>query len=106
MKKTVKIELRKVSLGIAGGTTEGWLVIGKNDVIHGMVHHIDGDLFTISSNTDERIQAFGWCPMFDSLEHVQNDLEVALAMTDRAEVEQWIEDSERYDHDHDSSHLH
>ncbi len=104
--KTVKIELREVKLATLSGETRGWLITGENEVIHGMVHPIDGDLFTISSTTDPRMQAFGWCPMFDSLAHVQNDLEIALAMTSAGEVEQWIEDSERYDDDDHHGHLH
>ncbi|WP_339858031.1 hypothetical protein [Thalassospira alkalitolerans] len=106
MMKNVKIELRQVKLGSLGGATDGWMIVGTDDVIHGLVHRIDGDLFTISSTTDERIQAFGWCPMFDSLAHVQNDLEIALAMQSAAEVEEWIEQSERHDNDHDHGQLH
>ncbi|WP_281251331.1 hypothetical protein [Thalassospira alkalitolerans] len=44
--------------------------------------------------------------MFDSLAHVQNDLEIALAMQSAAEVEEWIEQSERHDNDHDHGQLH
>lgn len=104
--KTVKIELREVKLGTLSGPTQGWLIVGEDDVIHGMAHSIDGELFTISSNTDPRIQAFGWCPMFDSLAHVQGDLEIALAMSSANEVEEWIEQSERYDDDSHHGHLH
>ncbi|MEQ8393318.1 MAG: hypothetical protein RIB30_20215 [Thalassospira sp.] len=104
--KTVKIELREVKLGILSGATKGWLIIGEQDIIHGMAHPIDGELFTISSTTDPRIQAFGWCPMFDSLAHVQNDLEIALAMTSAAEVEEWLEESERFDDEGHQGHLH
>lgn len=104
--KTVKIELREVKLGTLSGASQGWLIMGEQDVIHGMVHPIDGELFTISSNTDPRIQAFGWCPMFDNLAHVQNDLEIALAMQSADEVEQWIEQSERYDDDSHHGHMH
>ncbi|MCC9622772.1 hypothetical protein LPB41_13825 [Thalassospira sp. MA62] len=104
--KTTKVELREVKLGTASGVAQGWLIIGTDDVIHGMVHPIDGDLYTISSNTDPRIQAFGWCPMFDSLAHVQNDLEIALAMQSADEVEAWLEESDRFDSDHDHGHLH
>ncbi|MEQ5774255.1 MULTISPECIES: hypothetical protein [unclassified Thalassospira] len=105
--KIAKIELRKVQLGTLGGSSDGWLIVGDNDVIHGTVHPIDGDLFTIASTTDERIQAFGWCPMFDSLDHVHNDVAIALAMGGAAEVEQWLEESERHDIDHTpDGHLH
>ncbi|WP_102785114.1 MULTISPECIES: hypothetical protein [Thalassospira] len=104
--KTTKIELREVKLGTLSGASQGWLIVGQDEVIHGMAHPIDGELFTISSTTDPRIQAFGWCPMFDSLAHVQNDLEIALAMQSAAEVEEWIEQSERYDDDSHQGHLH
>jgi len=104
--KTVKIELREVKLGTHSGSTTGWLIVGDKDVIHGMAHPIDGELFTISSTTDQRIQAFGWCPMFDSLAHVQNDLEIALAMSSATEVEEWIEESERFDDDGHQTPLH
>ncbi len=104
--KTAKIELKQVKLGTLSGATEGWMIVREDDVIHGLVHQIDGDLFTISSTTDERIQAFGWCPMFDSLAHVQNDLEIALAMQSAGEVEEWIEQSERFDDESHNGHLH
>jgi hypothetical protein len=105
MTKIAKIELRKVQLGTLGGPTDGWLIVGENDIIHGSVHPIDGDLYTIASNTDERIQAFGWCPMFDSLDHVRQDLEIALAMGSAEEVESWIEESGRHDEE-DGEHGH
>ncbi|SOB91506.1 hypothetical protein [Thalassospira xiamenensis] len=104
--KTAKIELKQVKLGTLAGATDGWMIIGEDDVIHGLVHRIDGDLYTISSTTDERIQAFGWCPMFDSLAHVQNDLEIALAMQSAHEVEEWIEQSDRFDDEGNHRHLH
>ena len=104
--KTVKIELREVELATLSGSTRGWLITGDSGIIHGMVHPIDGDLFTISSNTDPRIQAFGWCPMFDSLAHVQSDLEIALAMSSQEEVETWLEESERFDDDGNHGHVH
>lgn len=104
--KTVKIDLREVELATLSGPTRGWLITGEGGVIHGLVHPIDGDLFTISSTTDARIQAFGWCPMFDSLAHVQADLEIALAMSSQDEVEAWLEESERFDDDSHHGHIH
>lgn len=104
--KTVKIDLREVNLATLSGSTRGWLIIGEDGAIHGMVHPIDGELFTISSTTDPRIQAFGWCPMFHSLAHVQGDLEIALGMSSQAEVEAWLEESERFDDGNDHGHLH
>lgn len=103
--KTIKIDLREVELATLSGPTRGWLIRGEGGVIHGLVHPIDGDLFTISSTTDARIQAFGWCPMFDSLAHVQADLEIALAMSSQDEVEAWLEESERFDDGH-HGHVH
>jgi hypothetical protein len=44
--------------------------------------------------------------MFDSLAHVQNDLEIALAMRSAGEVEEWIEQSERFDDESHHGHLH
>ena len=44
-------------------------------------------------------------PMFDSLAHVQADLEIALAMSSQDEVEAWLEESERFDDGH-HGHVH
>lgn len=52
--KTIKIDLREVELATLSGPTRRWLITGEGGVIHGLVHPIDGDLFTISSTPDDR----------------------------------------------------
>ena len=100
--KTVDVVLEDVQLGLVNGTAEGWLIKTRTAsgeaVLHGIVHLINGETFTLSSATDERLQAFGWAPMFDSLNDLRDDVAIALAMESGDQVHDWLAQSERHDH--------